>query len=270
MADCIYCGKAAGWFRKSHPECKTKADSKLESSPYPMGTETREITYREELSIAKARKRLWIRYQDGGGGESSRKIEIYNAQEDDYIFAWCCLKQEPRTFRKDRIKAWKILDEQFEYNPLVELWWREEGSLGKDRLPWNRWIEIQDPDPETALKALQEDDELNSPLPELSPAEKEAHMTGWHLMEKAIEALPDIKSKNLLDYTEAIRLYLLSIERGLTIHSKATVHRRVGEIYLECGDKKKAISHFESALRWNPQIGVKKKLKELSEEEIIK
>lgn len=269
MADCIYCGKSAGWFKSFHQECRNAADSKLESSPFPVGAERRMITYRDELLIAKKRQRVWIKYEDAGGGESSRKIEIYNAQDDDFIFAWCCLKNEPRTFRRDRIKAWKVLDETFEFNPLVQRWWEEEGSMGRDKMPWNRWIESVDDIEYDELKNTEEEEEDDDPPPvELSQSEKENLMTGWNLMEKAISCLPDPNSKLISDYAESIRLFSLSLERDLSAYSKADIHRRVGEIYLQCDDKKNAIIHFQNALKWNPKVGVRKLLgKLLSENE---
>ena len=65
-------------------------------------------------------------------------------QEDEYVFAWCCLKEEPRTFNRNNIQAWQLLPERFRPDPLVDRYWREEGmrKMG-DKIPWHRWKEMQ-------------------------------------------------------------------------------------------------------------------------------
>src|SRR5881398_2064093 len=89
----------------------------------------REFTFEYEAGLAKAQQRVWIQYEDFSGNETDRKIELYCPKEDDeYLLAWCCWKQEPRTFNRNKIIAWQILDEFYTFNPLVEQDFREEGS----------------------------------------------------------------------------------------------------------------------------------------------
>ncbi|MGH9428190.1 MAG: WYL domain-containing protein [Terriglobia bacterium] len=103
----------------------------------------REVTFDDECRLAGARQRIWIKYEDFNGNESERKIEIYCPKEDDeYLFAWCCWKQEPRTFNRNKIIIWQILNEFFEFNPLVEQYFKEEGSRDwQQKIPWVRWKE---------------------------------------------------------------------------------------------------------------------------------
>lgn len=105
----------------------------------------RPFTFREEQHAATARQRLWIRYEDANGSRSEREIEVYAPRADNaYVFAWCCLRQEPRTFRRDQIRAWRFLPAQFDFNPLVEQYFQEEGDRSlEDKISWKRWQELR-------------------------------------------------------------------------------------------------------------------------------
>lgn len=61
---------------------------------------TRLLSYQEERHAATARQRLWIQYEDRAGDTTERTIEIYHPEDDEYVFAWCCSKVEPRTFAR--------------------------------------------------------------------------------------------------------------------------------------------------------------------------
>ena len=56
------------------------------------------------------KKRLWIEYRDLNADISQRNIEVYFPKDKTYVFAWCCLRNQPRTFRRDAILRWKVLD----------------------------------------------------------------------------------------------------------------------------------------------------------------
>jgi len=57
-----------------------------------------------------------------------------------YRFTYCRKACEPRTFLRDNILEWKVLDETFVYNPLIEQWWHEEGKKSSyDRRDWEEW-----------------------------------------------------------------------------------------------------------------------------------
>jgi tetratricopeptide (TPR) repeat protein len=71
---------------------------------------------------------------------------------------------------------------------------------------------------------------------------------------------------NIATYTEAIAFMERALERGDTESYRPKIHRTLGEIYLRCGDKTKAIEHLETALQLDPSIGVKKLLKPLKTE----
>lgn len=139
--------KTARWAAGSFSRITSEYDDPASDAPArPLHRATathRRISFLEEQQAAQARQRLWIRYEDYNGNESERKIDIYCPKEDDdYIFAWCCLKQAPRTFNRNKILAWRVLDERFTFNPLVERYFQEEGQRGlEEKISWSRWKE---------------------------------------------------------------------------------------------------------------------------------
>lgn len=202
----------------------------------------RELTFDIERQAAQEHHRVWINYEDSQGDDTERKIEIYNPQDDDYLFAWCCLRKGPRTFRRDRIKRWKILDEQFEFDPLLERWFKEEYPRGDSAVPWPRFSE------------------MNGGSQYAKPPEL---MTYWELQELARKHLAVITSSDIVSYTDVIKLFELSLAKDPTSFTQAHTHRTLGELYQQCGMPQKAIEHFEMALRLNPGIGVRKALAKL-------
>jgi tetratricopeptide (TPR) repeat protein len=65
---------------------------------------------------------------------------------------------------------------------------------------------------------------------------------------------------------DALKLYLLATDR-LKSHPyfRAQAYRKIGEIYEGLGDTKNAINNYELALKYNPGVGIKKKLLALKE-----
>ena len=97
---------------------------------------TRQFKFRDEYDSASARQRVLIRYEDYNGNETERKIEIYYPQEDEYVYAWCCLRREPRTFNRNNIREWQLLDECFDHDSVVAQYWSEEGMRDiKEKIP---------------------------------------------------------------------------------------------------------------------------------------
>lgn len=108
---------------------------------------SRLFTYQDERRAAQSRQRLWIRYQDRGGNITERTVELYQPEDDEYIFTWCCLKREPRTFARRSIQSWQLLPEQFAFDPIVNQYWEEEGTRDlSEKLPWRRWLDDQPDD----------------------------------------------------------------------------------------------------------------------------
>jgi predicted DNA-binding transcriptional regulator YafY len=128
--------------KKSAVAAQSERTHASKSSSHSTRGSSESFTFQEEKQAADERRRVWISYEDSYGDDSQRKIEIYNAQDDEYLFAWCCLRKGPRTFRRDRIKRWKKLDEQFEFDPLLERWFREEYPQGDNAIPWPRFKEM--------------------------------------------------------------------------------------------------------------------------------
>jgi hypothetical protein len=108
---------------------------------------SRLFTYRDECRAATARQRLWMRYEDRTGQVTERIVEIYHPEDDEVVFTWCCLKREPRTFARRNIQSWRLLQEQFLFDPIVARYWDEEGTRDlSEKLPWRRWLSMQAPE----------------------------------------------------------------------------------------------------------------------------
>lgn len=107
---------------------------------------TRLFTYADERAAFAAHQPVWIRYEDANGNITERVVEIYHPQDDEYLFTWCRLKREPRTFSRHNIRRWQLLAETFQPDPLVAQYWAEEGTRAMgDKIPWHRWIEHRRP-----------------------------------------------------------------------------------------------------------------------------
>src|SRR5262249_7646303 len=158
---------------------------------------------------------VWIQYEDRSGNITERKIEIYHPEDDNFVFAWCCSRQEPRTFSRDNILAWRLLPEHFEYDPIVERYWREEGTREQnDKIPWARWIDSLRPDLASRYRRLKiqaSNNDLSSSyqlqatqtIAAAPPVEGPGY---WELKNQALIAYSKINSTSLSDYQEVIRL----------------------------------------------------------------
>lgn len=105
---------------------------------------SRLFTYKDERQAAKARQRLWMRYQDRQGHITERTVEIYQPENDEVIFAWCCMARAPRTFARRSIQSWQLMPDTFVFDPIINQYWEEEGTRDmSEKLPWRRWLEQQ-------------------------------------------------------------------------------------------------------------------------------
>lgn len=247
---------------------KRKASS---TSGLPQETKISEddFSYEDECRAATARQRVWIQYKDRSGNVTERKIEIYHPEDDDYVFAWCCSRQEPRTFSRHNIYAWRLLPEHFEYDPIVEKFWREEGTRDqRDRLPWRRWIDALSPELTARYRRLSEQasgNDLSSPYSRkdttTSPSVEGPRW--WELRDKALIAYSKINSSSLSDYQEVTGLAMSAINADASVSAQARLYRVIGEIYEHCGQTKNAIENLERAIKLAPTVGVKKLLARL-------
>jgi hypothetical protein len=91
------------------------------------------------------------------------------------------------------------------------------------------------------------------------------HGTGSQLMEIADKIIPsgNIRAdENQIN--EALNLYNIAAERLKPYpYFLAQAYRKIGEIYENLGKTVETIKYYELALKYNPNIGVKKKLKSL-------
>jgi len=90
------------------------------------------------------------------------------------------------------------------------------------------------------------------------------HGTGYELIEIANQkfgAMGTSVNSNVAD--EILNLYLLAIERIDSEYFLAQTHRKIGEIYELINNVDKAIFYYELAQKYNPKVGVIKKLQKL-------
>jgi hypothetical protein len=226
-----------------------------------------DFSYEDEYRAATARQRVWIQYEDNSGNISERKIEVYHPEDDDFVFAWCCSRQEPRTFSRHRILAWRLLPEQFEQDPIVERYWREEGTRDqRDRVPWRRWIDGLGPELTARYRRLYEQassSDLSSSYSRQDSIPTASSVEGprwWELRDKALITYSKINSSSLADYEEVIRLATSAINGGASASAQARLYRVLGE---HCGQTKDTIENFERAIKLDPGVGAKKLLARL-------
>jgi len=138
------------WNASSGPSSRTAHPYELNATSDTVVTMKtpvrRPFTHQDECAAFAASQLLWIQYKDAHGNVTERVVEVYHPRNDEYIFTWCRLKQEPRTFLLHNIQQWQLLPETFQPNPLVAQYWEEEvtRTMG-DNIPWHRWIERQPP-----------------------------------------------------------------------------------------------------------------------------
>lgn len=90
------------------------------------------------------RQRCWMRYSRLDGDESAREVDPYGIGAFFgrwYLYGWCHLRNDHRTFRIDRIRRADILPQTFEAPEEVDVIAAIEESLA---LSWTTWrIEIE-------------------------------------------------------------------------------------------------------------------------------
>jgi hypothetical protein len=258
------------------PSAPSRKTYTLKASPrtaMEKGSE-KDFSYEDEYRAATARQRVWIEYEDKSGNVTERNIEIYHPEDDEYVFAWCCSRQEPRTFSRWNIRSWRLLPEHFEQDPIVERYWREEGTRAQqDRVPWRRWIAGLGSEV-AARYNLREHSSTHDLVPianrqrlDTEPPNSPATETRWwELRDQALLAYSTITSSSLADYDKVIRLATDSINGGASVSAQARLYRVLGEIYQHCGRTKEAVENLERAIRLDPGIGVKKLLARLKTE----
>ncbi|MGD9850155.1 MAG: helix-turn-helix transcriptional regulator [Nitrospirales bacterium] len=101
----------------------------------------RRFSYPQECRAAQEHRVVRITYQDKAGRRSERDIEVYRPRDDSYVYGFCRLRNEPRTFLVDGILDWEILDQTYEWNADVEEWFDREGRKSSDdREDWHDWL----------------------------------------------------------------------------------------------------------------------------------
>lgn len=231
---------------------------------------TRLLSYQEERHAATVRQRLWIQYADRAGNTTERTIEIYHPEDDEYVFAWCCSKVEPRAFARRSIRSWRLLPERFEFDPVIEQYWRGEGTRDlSEKMPWRCWIDHQ---PEAIAERYQNSKGLSltyslstghtqtSRVPDAPPPEGPRW---WELRDMALLRYSKISSTTTADYQPVMELIEQAIAAGASVSAQARLYRVLGEIHHSCGNNQQAVAHWERAIKLDPGIGIKKLLTRL-------
>jgi hypothetical protein len=74
------------------------------------------VTSEDELNAFK--EPIWIRYEDKSGTATERVVEIYRPRDDGYLHV-VSSKAAPRTFVRRNILSWRLLEERFDFDPVV-------------------------------------------------------------------------------------------------------------------------------------------------------
>jgi predicted DNA-binding transcriptional regulator YafY len=81
---------------------------------------------------AREHRLMWIKYREPTGQVIESTVEIYHTTWSGHIRGWCHPQRCRRTFRKDSILSWQLLNEQFKRSDGMERWSRWEG--------WFEWM----------------------------------------------------------------------------------------------------------------------------------
>ena len=105
---------------------------------------TEPFTYQDERRAFRAGQTLWIQYKNTLGNITQSIVEVYCPGDRNVVFTWCRLVREPRTFARHNIQRWRLLNERYIVDPVIEKYWGEEGILdGSGRVPWTWWLREQ-------------------------------------------------------------------------------------------------------------------------------
>lgn len=98
--------------------------------PAMAGPSSKPFSRQAAKQAAAERRRVWIKYLDGGRTPVVDKLEIYQTTIDGNLLAWFCSKRKCETFLRRQIVAWQLLNETFERSDQVTRWARREARLG--------------------------------------------------------------------------------------------------------------------------------------------
>lgn|GEM_PF-4481730 len=98
--------------------------------------------------------------------------------------------------------------------------------------------------------------------------ERIGQASGYELFSIAKEKMDDLdyKTSNLSDYEEVLYLLEKASNKDVSRHTKAGIHRMIGEIYYNYGKTDLTLFNFEKALNWNPNVGIKRLYEKLKNE----
>lgn len=87
--------------------------------------------------------------------------------------------------------------------------------------------------------------------------------SGYELLAIAQKQLENLEGNELSAFAEPLAHLQKALSLDVSEYYQARIHRAIGETMLKCGERAKAIHHFEAALKCDPKVGVKKTLADL-------
>lgn len=110
--------------------------------------------------------------------------------------------------------------------------------------------------------------ETNAFNAEKEEQERLAGGTGYDWLAIAEARMKKLESSGvgLEQYREILSMLEAALTGGISPNTKAIVHKRIGEIQHKFGRDADAIQHFETAIKLNPKVGVKKLLDSLQKQ----
>jgi len=92
--------------------------------------------------------------------------------------------------------------------------------------------------------------------------------SGYDLLDIAEEKMKEAESGEgrACDYSAVESMLRRAAGMDVTPNTKAHIYRRLGEIAEKLGRTQEAIAQYENALKWNPKVGVKRRLSKLKQQ----
>jgi tetratricopeptide (TPR) repeat protein len=89
---------------------------------------------------------------------------------------------------------------------------------------------------------------------------EEPYATGYIAFNLAEDKLKKYDKSNVKNeiYLDLIPLLKRALSDNISVNTKASVHRMVGDIYYKNGENSLAVTNYEKALSYNPKVGVKR------------
>jgi hypothetical protein len=95
-------------------------------------------------------------------------------------------------------------------------------------------------------------------LRQAEEAKAAADPYGYQLIDRASEVLASASPEDSESRKRAVELFRQGLEKKVSDHTRAVVHRTLGELLMSESRKPEALVEFQAALKWDPKIGLKR------------